>query len=201
MSQCGKYIQCNPYTRYNDREYPAPSQRKMIFALPRVRRANTGAFPVLYKRMVYKITVERTFLRADLFDRETMEDTTAFLDVVTRESRLHGRSSVLIYVHSSTPIFHVEHHGFIDCFKEIAKTPAHQIALLADSKDLQISHEYLELRARQYGLNVRNFLDEAAALQWLRDRRQVSDRRRQQKRWLQPERRHRMRRGNLESST
>jgi hypothetical protein len=150
--------------------------------------------------MVYKITVEKNFLRAELFDRETMEDTTAFLDVVTRESRIHGRSSILIYVHSSTPIFHVEHHGFIDCFKEIAKTPAHRIALLADTKDLQISNEYIELRARQYGLNVRNFRDEAAALEWLRDQRQVSDRRRQQDRRLQPERRHRMRRGSLEGS-
>lgn len=161
--------------------------------------------------MVYKITVERNFLRAELFDRETMEDTTAFLDVVTRESRIHGRSNILVYVHSSAPIFHVEHHGFIACFKEIAKTPAHQIALLADNKDLQISHEYLELRARQYGLNVRNFLSEKAALMWLRNRRQASDRRGQQERRgrqeryehqerrLQPERRQRMRRGSLES--
>jgi hypothetical protein len=162
--------------------------------------------------MVYRITIERNFLRAELFHRETMEETTAFLDVVTRESRIHGRSNILIYVRSSAPIFHVEYHGFIDCFKEIAKTPAHQIALLADTKDLHISHEYLELRARQYGLNVRNFRNEAAALEWLTDRRRASDRRRQrerrgrqerrvhQERRLQPERRQRMRRGSPASS-
>ncbi|HZF23348.1 MAG TPA: hypothetical protein VE030_07775 [Burkholderiales bacterium] len=146
-----------------------------------------------------------------MFDRETMEETTAFLDVVTRESGIHGRSNILIYVHSSAPIFHVEYHGFIDCFKEIAKKPGHQIALLADSKDLYISHEYLELRARQYGLNVRNFRNEAAALEWLANRRRAPDRRGQQeRRWrqeplkhqerrLHPERRQRMRRGGLES--
>lgn len=161
--------------------------------------------------MVYRITIESNFLRAELFDRETMEETTAFLDVVSRESDLHGRSNILIYVHSSAPIFHVEYHGFIDCFREIARNPEHQIALLADSNDLYISHEYLELRARQYGLNVRNFRDKTAALEWLADRRRGPDRRRQQeRRWrqqprkdqerrLQPQRRHRMRRDGLES--
>lgn len=139
--------------------------------------------------MAYKITVERNILRAELFHRETMEDTVAFLDVVNRESRIHGRSSILIYVHSSAPIFHVEQHGFIDCFKKIAKTPAHQIALLADTKDLQISHEYLELRARQHGLNVRNFRTEAAAREWLRDQRQESGRRQQEERRRFEERR------------
>jgi transposase-like protein len=178
----------------------------MIFALPRAQRANANAFPLVCEPMVHRITVESNFLRAELFGRETMKDTTAFLDVVTRESRLHGRSNILIYVHSSAPIFHVEHHGFIDSFKEIAKTPGHQIALLADTKDLQISHEYLELRARQYGLNVRNFRDEASALRWLRDHRGVSDRRQQQERRevpvrrLQSERRQRMQRGSVESS-
>jgi hypothetical protein len=150
--------------------------------------------------MIYKITIEKNFLRAELFRRETMEDTTEFLDVVTRESRIHGRPNILIYVHSSKPIFHVEHHGLIDSFKEIAKAPGHHIALLADTKDLQISHEYLELRARQSGLNVRNFRDEAAALQWLRDQRGVPDRRRHQERRLQSERRQRMPRGSVESS-
>jgi hypothetical protein len=156
--------------------------------------------------MEYKITIEENFLRAELSRRETMEDSTAFLDVVTRESRTHGRSNILIHVQSSAPIFHVEHHGFIDCFKEIAKKPAHRIALLADTKDLQISHEYLELRARQYGLNVRNFRDEATALQWLRDDRKASDRRRSRERRehrerrLLSDRRQGMQRGGVESS-
>lgn len=122
---------------------------KTVCALPCARRENAGDFfvprklygVVPHKLMVYRITIESKFLRAELFDRETMEETTAFLDVVTRESGIHGRSNILIYVHSSAPIFHVEYHGFIDCFKEIAKKPGHQIALLADSKDLYISHE------------------------------------------------------------
>ena len=162
--------------------------------------------------MVYRITIESNFLRAELFDRETMEETTAFLDVVTRESGIHGRSNILIYVGSSAPIFHVEYHGFINCFKEIAKRPAHHIALLADTHDLYISHEYLELRARQYGLNVRNFRSEAAALEWLADQRRGPDRRgHQERRWreepredrerrLKPERRQGMRRGSPASS-
>ncbi len=118
--------------------------------------------------MAYRITVEQNFFRAELVDRETVEETKDFLRAVARHSARH--SSVLIQVRSSKPIFQVEHYGLIDSFREIARSPSHRIALLADALDLQASHEYIELIAKQRGLNVRSFASEAEALEWFKER-------------------------------
>lgn len=137
--------------------------------------------------MGYRITAEAGFVRAELFDRETVEETQDFLRALVRYGPRHP--SILIQVRSSRPIFQLEQHGLIEPFKQLAASPSHRIALLADTADLQASHEYLELIARQRGLNVRTFRSEAAALLWLKgggrqpdqlqqpERRQLQDRR------------------------
>ena len=127
--------------------------------------------------MGYRITVEPGFLRAELFNRETVEETRGFLQAVVRYSTRY--SSILIQVRSSKPIFQVEQHGFIEYFEKLAQSPSHRIALVADTMDLQASHEYLELLTRQRGWNVRTFRSEAAALHWLTDQRRQPDPRQQ----------------------
>jgi hypothetical protein len=77
----------------------------------------------------------------------------------------------------------------VEYFRQIARTPRHRIALTAEGADLQASHEYLELLARQRGVNVRSFRDEAEALRWLRDRRLQPDRRQREERRTGAERR------------
>ena len=137
---------------------------------------------------MYKITAEPGYLRAELFERETVEETRAFLDAVVRNNATHQRSRVLILVRASKSIFQVVAHGLMECFEELSATVPGQIALVGDTRDLRLSHEYIEVIARQRGLNVRSFHDEPAALAWLNDRRQEPDRREQ------PERRHEERR-------
>ena len=132
--------------------------------------------------MGYRITLDRGVLRAELFGRETVEETKAFFQAVVSASRGSRCPCILISVRSSKPIFQVERHGLIEYFRKLAVTSSRRIALLGDSKDLQLSHEYVELIARQHGLNVRSFPDEAAAYQWFRDARQGQERRRQQER-------------------
>ena len=80
----------------------------------------------------------------------------------------------------------------MECFEELSATTPGQIALVGDTRDLHLSHQYIEVIARQRGLNVRSFRDEAAALAWLNDRRQPQDRRQQ------TERRQQERRASLE---
>ena len=53
-------------------------------------------------------------------------------------------------------------------FKKLAANPEHRIALLGDSEELGISHQYVELIGKQHGISVQSFRDEAAALQWIR---------------------------------
>ena len=137
---------------------------------------------------MYKITTEPDYLRAELFERETVEETRAFLDAVVRSNADHRRSRVLILVRASKSIFQIVAHGLMECFEELSATVPGQIALVGDTRDLRLSHEYIEVIARQRGLNVRSFRDEAAALAWLNERRQRPDRREQ------PERRQQERR-------
>ena len=125
--------------------------------------------------MAFKITVEQDFVRAELANRETMEETRSFLRAVVRYSPRY--TNIVMQVRQSKPIFHAERHGLIEYFQEVARSPQHRIALLADTADLQASHEYLELLARQRGVNVRSFRSETEALQWFRDRRGETDRR------------------------
>lgn len=123
--------------------------------------------------MLYKITIEPDHVRAELFNRETMEETRVFLQIVASSALKHARSGILISVRSSNPVFTVERSGFLAYFKKLAEDPEHRIALLGDSEELGISHQYVELIGRQHGLNVQSFRDEAAALQWLRHKTMV----------------------------
>lgn len=148
--------------------------------------------------MAYSITTESGYLRAELSGRETVEETQAFLRAVLRENAKHRRACILILVRVSKPIFQVVPHRLIEYIEELSGTSAYQIALVGDSRDLIMSHEYIELLARQRRLNVRSFRNEAAALQWLDDRRKPEDRRdRQDRRQLRERREQTERRGQV----
>ncbi len=145
--------------------------------------------------MRYEITVEPDHVKADLFDRETAEETREFLVAVAAEVRKHKRAQILISVHASRAIFRVEQYGIFDYFKELGELQKkYRIALTGDSEELRISQEYVESLARQHGVNVRSFQSEQAALNWLRDRRWLPDRRERHERFEGQERRRHQRR-------
>ena len=127
--------------------------------------------------MQYRIAMERGFLRAELLERETAEETRRFLRAVVFESARHACSRVLVHVRSSKTIFTVERFGVLETFKKLASDPAHRIALLGDTVELGMSHDYVALLARQQGITLRNFQNEQQAIEWVRDRRQPEDRR------------------------
>ena len=93
------------------------------------------------------------------------------------ESVKHGCSRILMHVRSSKTLFTVERYGVLETFKKLASDPAHRIALLGDTVELGLSHDYVALLARQQGISLRNFQKEAEAVEWVRDRRQLEDRR------------------------
>jgi len=136
--------------------------------------------------MGYRITLDRDVLRAELFGRETVEETKAFFQAIVSASRDSPAPHILISVRSSKPIFQFERHGLMEYLRKLASTSSRRIALLGDSAELRLSHEYVELIARQHGLNVRSFPDETAAYRWFEDPRQ--ERRQQQRRAAQQRR-------------
>src|SRR5438046_10611497 len=86
---------------------------------------------------------------------------------VVSASRKTGCPCVLISVRSSKPIFQLERHGLIDYFRELSVTSSRRVALLGDTRDLRLSHDYTELIARQHELNVRSFPHETTAYRWI----------------------------------
>ena len=93
------------------------------------------------------------------------------------ESERYRCSRVLVHVRSSKTLFTVERFGVLETFKKIASDPAHRIALLGDTVELGMSHDYVALLARQQGITLRNFHNESQAVEWVRDRRGRGDRR------------------------
>jgi len=130
--------------------------------------------------MLCEIAVGPDYLRADLFNRKTVEETRDALAAITTEARKHGRSQILISVHSSIPIFRIEQSGLLDYFGEFGDMSKHRIALTGDSDELRLSLQYIESLARRRRINVRSFPDQQAALDWFKDRRWTPDRRERQ---------------------
>jgi hypothetical protein len=145
--------------------------------------------------MLCEIKVEPDYLRADLYDRQTGEETRQALEAIAASARKHGRSQILISVHASRPLFKTEPYGLPDHFRELGEIKRYRIALTADSPELRLSQQYIEVLALRNGINVRSFRTEQAALDWFKDRRWLPDRRRAPERWDRLERRqHRSRR-------
>lgn len=139
--------------------------------------------------MLCEITLERGYLKAELFDRQTAEEMRTALAAVAAEARKLGCSRILVSVHASRTIFKVDESGLLDCFRELAAASQCRVALTADSEELRLSHEYMASVAQGAGINVRSFPSQQAALGWLRDRRWLPDRRLRPQPWSGKERR------------
>lgn len=118
--------------------------------------------------MWYQITGGPDYLKAELFDRQTAEETRQFLNALVAECIQRECFRVLISVRSSRPIFSVEKYG-LAAFIDAALRHSGKVAVLADSMEVRIAHEYAVTLARLRGVNIRTFRDEADAVEWLND--------------------------------
>lgn len=138
--------------------------------------------------MWYRISAEPEYLKAELFNRRSAEETREFLQALAAEGMKQGVRRALISVSNSRPIFAVERYGF-SAFAHLAERISDRIALMADTRELRIAQEYAAMLARWRGINVRTFADEDTARAWLTDRRRQADRRQAQERIEHAERR------------
>ena len=105
-------------------------------------------------------------LRAELFGRQTAEETHQFVDALLAEAQKLAAQRVLAWVRNSRPIFKVEQYDITGKLRLVAARRL-RVALLADSDEVRASHQYIEVLAGQQGARVRAFRDEARALSWL----------------------------------
>ncbi len=148
--------------------------------------------------MLCAIIVDLDYLRVDLFNQQTAEETRDALAAIAAEARKHNSSQILISVRASRPMFKVEQHELSDYFRELGEGSKRRIALTGDSHEIRLSQQYIESVARRDGINIRSFPSEQAALLWLKDRRWSPDRRERHEQWKGQEQRQQPRR-NLES--
>jgi hypothetical protein len=120
--------------------------------------------------MRYQFTRVHDGLRAEMVGRETVEETQDFIAAVADEARRAGMPRILICVRRSRPIFRVEQYRISEQFRLLAGNPGVRVALVADTDELRAAHGYIEMLARQHGVGVRAFRDEASALDWLKVR-------------------------------
>jgi hypothetical protein len=130
-----------------------------------VQQSRRGKIVALKGNMHFTIQLTQGILQAELSRRETAEETQEFIKAVYAEVRKNGCQRILIRVRHSRPIFDVQEYRQL---RRLAASPAMLVALLGDSQEMGASHHYVELLARQDGANIRAFLDEARALDWLR---------------------------------
>jgi hypothetical protein len=118
--------------------------------------------------MHYTFKHAQDHLRAELFGRQTVEETQQFVAALVAEARKLAAARILIWVRNSRPIFKVEPQKLAGQFRSLAGHKPLRVALLADSEEVRASHQYLEVLAGQQGAPLRAFRDEPRALAWLR---------------------------------
>lgn len=117
--------------------------------------------------MWYRFTVRRNDLTAEVYNRQTVADTRAFFEALVAYANKHWCTRVLIHIYASTTLFRAGECGIVDYLEQLSAKPSCQVALFGDTEELCLSHEYIELLARQRGIDLRCFRDEFSALCWL----------------------------------
>jgi hypothetical protein len=115
-----------------------------------------------------RFSIERRdgYLHATLFGRDTAEEMRDFLLAVHAACQEHGIPKILMTVRQSRAVFKPEDYGLNGYVKDLV-TPACQIALVGDTDEVNAANEYIEVVARQQGVNVHAFRNESAALRWM----------------------------------
>lgn len=117
--------------------------------------------------MRYTIEVRDGYLRGEMAERETPQETLEFSTAMQAAIVEKQVSKVLVVVRASRPIFRVEEYRLSEFLGKVAGIAGLKVALVSDSKELAAAHEYVQLIAGQKGVVMRAFTDEQTALDWL----------------------------------
>jgi hypothetical protein len=118
------------------------------------------------RNMHYRIELAQGYIRAELSERKTAEESLEFIKALTARSAHTGCARVLVSVRKSRPIFKINSYGITQYFRQVAETHG-RVALVSDSDEMRSSQQYIEMLGREQGAAVRAFRDESAAIEWL----------------------------------
>lgn len=117
--------------------------------------------------MRYTIEKQDGHLKAEMVERDTGEETAEFVEAIVEALRAGPVDKLLISIRDSRPVFKVEQWRLSAALDQVMSIPGLKVAFIADTRELQMSQQYIALLGRQRGLRFESFDSEAAALAWL----------------------------------
>jgi hypothetical protein len=121
----------------------------------------------MFRRVKYTIVDKLDYLRADLLERDSAEETETFLDAIRAAGDKYPRTRLLICVHPPRAFFRIEKYKASRFLQELAERPDVRVALVSRYFEVRVLHQYVEALARLKRARLRSFADEASALRWL----------------------------------
>jgi hypothetical protein len=115
----------------------------------------------------YKIEQQPGYLKAEMVERDTAEETAAFVEAIVQALHAGPADRLLVSIRSSRPVFKVEEWKLSAALDKVMSIAGLKVAFIADMREVQMSQEYIALLGRQRGLQFQSFDSEAEALAWL----------------------------------
>ena len=117
--------------------------------------------------MRYSIERKDGYLRAEMTERDTAAETAQFVEAILEALAAQRADKLVISIRNSRPVFKVEEWKLSAVLDKVMRIAGLQIAFIADSRELQMSQQYIALLGKQRGLKFETFDSEAAAVAWL----------------------------------
>ena len=117
--------------------------------------------------MRYTIEQKAGYLKAEMLERETAEETAVFVEAIVEALQKAPEAHVLISTRQSRPVFKVEDWKLSQALQKVMSVPGLRVAFISDSREIAMSQEYIALLGRQRGLEFETFSSEQGAVIWL----------------------------------
>ncbi len=117
--------------------------------------------------MRYTIEKLSGYLKAEMVERDTTEETAEFVEAIVEALRAGPMKKLLISIRNSRPVFKVEQWKLSAALDKVTSIADLRVAFIGDTREVQMSQQYIALLGRQRGLEFETFESEAAALAWL----------------------------------
>jgi hypothetical protein len=118
--------------------------------------------------MEYTIDADEEFLRVKVRGRDTDRPPSEMCAAVLAESRKRRRDRILIELDQNFPLSPGNQFTLVTRLPEIGFTSQQRVALVHRTPEMQDANQFINLVARNHGVQVRNFAGLDLAKAWLR---------------------------------
>lgn len=118
--------------------------------------------------MRFTIAADDEFLRVTVSGRDTDRPPSELCAAVLAESRKQARNRILIELDQQFPLSPTSQFQLVTRLPKIGFTEQDKIALVHRTAAMQDANQFINLVARNHGIQVRNFAGLELAQAWLR---------------------------------